>query len=187
MRKRKAGLQMPAHKLAIIGDNRNQDFVTRGAAMTEPPSYDTEQRFLLSVVSICVLVLLAAPTLAIMFASESWSYKVARLTAYPRLVAFGFMAAWCLIAPLMFCLKSIFFMRLACLGAAMGAFASLGMAYLSRDIDLGFEVWKFQNAYSFYYTLVGAACLIFAAAIAVLLNSRMLYELRKEKQDAKHA
>jgi len=145
----------------------------------EQPKFDVEQRFLLAVVSLCVLILLLAPTIAISISPESWSYRIARITAYPRLVAFGFLGSVCLMTPLAFCIHNLTFMRSACFGGCTGAFASFGMSYISRDVDLGFQVWKFQNAYSFYYTIVGAACLVFAAAIAVLLNMDML-KLQKE-------
>lgn len=139
--------------------------------------FDVEQRFLLAVVSLSVLILLLAPTIALSLSPSSWSYRIARITSYPRIVAFGFLGSVCLIAPVAFCAYSLTFLRAACFGGCSGAFASFGMAYISRDVDLGFQVWRFQNAYSFYYTLVGVACLVLATTIAVLLNTEVF---RKE-------
>jgi len=146
----------------------------------ETLKFDVEQRFLLAVVSLSVLILLLAPTLAISLSPNSWSYRIARITSYPRIVSFGFLASSCLIAPVAFCVLNMTFLRAACFGGCAGAFASFGMAYISRDVDLGFEVWRFQNAYSFYYTIVGIACLLLAASIAVLMNADRLLQHRKE-------
>lgn len=141
------------------------------------PLYDTEQRFMLGAMTLCVLVLLAAPTLDLMFGRDTWSYRLTIATAYPRVIPMGFVAAVGLLTPLLYCIRKRWAMRLACLGGSIGSFACFGMAYLGRTMEVGATITWYLNGFSFYFVAAGVVSLIYAAAIAVLLNSQMLHAL----------
>lgn len=145
-----------------------------------PLAYDTEQRFLLVVMTLCVLALLGVPTFDLMLIRESWSYRLSVTTEYPRLIPIGFTVAVGLLVPVLYCVRKRWALRLACLGGCMGSFSSYGMAYVGRNMDVGALLTSFLNWFAFYFVIAGSCSLVYAAAIAILLNSHMLQVLNGE-------
>lgn len=143
----------------------------------QAPTYDVEQRFLLSVMTLCVLVLLGAPALDLVFGLDTWSYRLTLTTSFPRIIGLCYGTTIGLILPVTYCIRQRWAMRLACLGACLGSFTCYGMAYLSRNMDIGNVITQFLSGFSFYYLVAGTVSLVYAGTLAILLNAQMMFSL----------
>ena len=163
----------------ITRDNRVVHVCNKVESMVDPtPIYDAEQRLLISAVTLCVLVLLGAPMVDLMFMRDTWSFRLSITTEYPRLIALAFVVATGTTVPMLYWPRHRWAMRLACFGGCVGAFASYGMAFMGRNIvDIGLMVLPWLSGFSCYFVLTGTISLGFAATLAVILNTQMLRAL----------
>ena len=141
---------------------------------------DNQHRLLILLIALAVFVDMTHPAMLILTVqTQTWSGVVAGLTTFPTLIGWAFAAAALSMVPLMFylaadcCTRHTF--KIACFGACVGSFASIGMSYVSRNLDIG---W-----FSFLYFANGTLCLLFAAALAVFLNDQ---QVKKHEKLAQH-
>jgi hypothetical protein len=130
---------------------------------------DHDHRLYIMLVAVAVVINLLNGGMAILTEPTSWSHKVANTTAFGGTIGWAFLVAASCMLPLVFflasdkCSRKIF--KVATFGAGLGALVSIGLSYISRNMDLG---W-----FAVYYLASGVFCLVVAGALSVVLNTSL--------------
>lgn len=130
---------------------------------------DHDHRLYIMLVAVAVVINLLNGGMAILTEPTSWSHRVANTTAFGGTIGWAFLVAAAAMLPLIFYLtadrgtRRVF--KIATGGAGLGALVSIGMSYISRNMDLG---W-----FAVYYLASGVFCLVVAGALSVVLNTSL--------------
>lgn len=131
---------------------------------------DTSHRLYLMLLALAILIMLMNSGMAILYSEGSWSARVANTTPYPGVIGAVFVASAMSLGPLIVCLASErcnirWILKLGTLGAAAGSFSAVGMAYVSRLMELG---W-----FTVFYLALGTLALLVAGSFGAILNHQM--------------